>query len=325
MKVLVDRHHADLAESLLLLLEDRFGWEVYFPIGLEWAASGLWDYANGHEGVTRQFLDFHAGHEDHGDHWREVWPQHPEREHKLVTVAQFGAMQWDYTLASVTQHERLWHELAEAIGARSILQVGNVGQPVDWGLSHKVMAAANVAIPNGRGVVYHPEFSRSDYSFTPPTDPYHITSFMNCLPDAGLAYEDWQALQAALPEFTFHEYGILGRDGILGPSSTIAKTMQAAGWAFHDKPQGDGYGFVIHQWASVGRPLIGRRSFYAGKLAEPLWRYAVDLDEGIPQAAERIRAIAADPDLHYTLAADTRDLFTVDFDAEARVLYEYLA
>jgi glycosyltransferase involved in cell wall biosynthesis len=46
--VLADRHHADLAESLLKLFEDRFGWEVYFPIGLEWADEGLWDYANGH-------------------------------------------------------------------------------------------------------------------------------------------------------------------------------------------------------------------------------------------------------------------------------------
>jgi hypothetical protein len=314
VRILADRHHADLYESLLVLFEDRLGWEVYAPIGLGWADEGLWNYANGHPGVTAQFLGLDANHVLVGDHYEEVWPQHPGRVQKLVTIEQFRAMRWDYLLASVTQHERLWHDLADQIGARSILQVGNVGQPVDWGLSHKVIAAANIAIPDGRGVIYHPEFDTHLYRPGPLTNPKRIVSFMNCLPDAGQAYADWQDLQALLPDYDFREYGILGRDGILGPSEVIGAEMRAAGWAFHNKPQGDGYGFLIHQWASVGRRLIGRASYYRGCLAEPLWDGAVNLDDGIVAAAEVIKAGAT--------AESSR---VPDFDAEAEVIREYLA
>lgn len=326
MRVLADRHHADLYESLLRLFEDRLGWEVYAPIGLEWADAGIWDYANGHPGVTLQFLGLNEGiHTLAGDHYEEVWPQHPDRVQKLVTLDQFRAMRWDWLLASVTQHEAKWHHLAADIGARSILQVGNVGQPVDWGLSHVVLAAANIAVPEGRGVVYHPEFDRHIYRYEDPTDPYLVTSFMNCLPDAGQAYTDWLALQEALPEFRFREYGILGRDGIEGPSSRIGDLMREAGWAFHNKPQGDGYGFVIHQWASVGRPLVGRKSYYRNCLAAPLWRQAIDLDNGIDNAAATIRGVARDRDTHRSVAQATNLLFRIDFAAEAEAIRRALA
>ena len=278
-----------------MLLEDRFGWQVYRPTGMDWVDAGLWKYSD-QPSIQHQFLD--------------PWPQqsslawldcyqapevhHPERIHKLVTYEQFRAQKWDYLLASVTQHEVLWHELADSIGARSILQVGNVGQPVDWGLSHLVLAAANIEIPEGRGLIYHPEFSSHDYRYEPPSNKsrHIITSFMNCLPDAGPAYADWRRLQELLPEFTFREYGILGRDGIIGPSSEVGRLMRESGWAFHNKPQGDGYGFLVHQWASVGRPLIGRRSYYEGKLAEPLWYGSFDLDEGMDSIAQSIRLIS---------------------------------
>jgi hypothetical protein len=140
---------------------------------------------------------------------------------------------------------------------------------------------------------------------------------MNCLPDAGQAYVDWQALQAALPEFEFREYGILGRDGIIGPASVIAAEMRAAGFAFHNKPQGDGYGFVVHQWSAVGRPLIGRAAYYAGKLAEPLWAGSLDLARG--DVAERIRELADRPQDHMAACVEQVARFeaTVDFDAEA--------
>lgn len=317
MRLLADRHHADLAESLLVLFEDRLGWDVYFPIGLGWADAGLWDYANGHVGVTDQFLGLHSVHKPSGDHYEEVWPQHPRRTQKLVTLAQFRAMEWDAILASVTQHEHMWQRLADEVGARAVLQVGNVNQPVDWGLSHLVLAAANVEL-KGPGIVYHPEFDVKAYRPSAPKDPFRITSFMNCLPDARQAYEDWNHLQRLLPEFTFREYGILGRDGIIGPSSVIGDEMRAAGWAFHDKPQGDGYGFVVHQWAAVGRPLVGRKSYYTDKLAEPLWADAIDLDQGIEQAAERIRA---------TTLKELRAMSVSrvpDFDAEAERIAELL-
>ena len=297
---------------------------------MEWFEAGLWAYSEAPH-IASQFLQPWPGQvlvpatSDRPEHYAAPEVHHPRRIHKLVTLEQFRSQPWDYLLASVTQHEHLWHDLADSIGARSIIQVGNVGQPVDWGLSHKVLCAAALDIPEGRGLVYHPEFNRAEYRMAPPTNQKRITSFMNCLPDAGPAYEDWQRLQELLPDFEFKEYGILGRDGIIGPSEAVGDEMRRAGWAFHDKPQGDGYGFVIHQWAAVGRPLIGRKSYYAGKLAEPLWSEAIDLDQGVELAAQVIREMSTDE--WRGLASRTAERFrgTINFGAEAERIRDYLA
>ncbi len=42
MKVLIDLHHDELHESLLKLFSDRFGFDVYTPIGEEWYLEGYW-------------------------------------------------------------------------------------------------------------------------------------------------------------------------------------------------------------------------------------------------------------------------------------------
>lgn len=331
MRLLADYHHDCLYESHLRLFEDRLGWEVYRPTGMAWAESGLWSYSE-NPAIAHQFLDPWPGQvlvpatPDRPEHYAAPEVHHPDRIHKLVTLDQFYGQPWDWLLASITQHETSWHRLAESIGARSILQVGNVGQPVDWGLSHHVLAAAALPIPDGRGVIYHPEFDRHEYRYAPPANPRLVVNLMNCLPDAGPAWDDWQALRRLLPEFEFREYGILGADGIVGPSSRVGDVMREAGWAFHDKPQGDGYGFVAHQWASVGRPLVGRRSYYTGKLAEPLWTDdAIDLDAGPEAAAERMRRLAG-TDEWRAMAALTSARFRayVDWAAEAAAIADYL-
>ena len=46
-------------------------------------------------------------------------------------------------------------------------------------------------------------------------------------------------------------------NGNLTPVGNVAEEMARATWAYHDKPTGDGFGHVIHNWAAVGRPLIG--------------------------------------------------------------------
>lgn len=44
MRVLADYHHHDLFESLAILFEDRLGWELYRPIGMEWFDEGYWNF-----------------------------------------------------------------------------------------------------------------------------------------------------------------------------------------------------------------------------------------------------------------------------------------
>lgn len=317
-RVLADYHHADAYESLLILFEDRFGWEVYRPTGRDWVAAGLWRISDDPRN-ERSLLDPLPGQVLAGDHHEAPQVGNPARRHKLVTAAQFRALSWDFVLASVGVHEHSWQRLADQVGARAILRVGTVQQPVDWSLPHVVLAAARIDL-RGPGVLYHPEFSRAEFRYEPPAGATRILNGMNYLSGTPSAYEDWLSLQAALPAFEFREHGLGGRDGHLTPPSALAAAMRAASWGFHVKPIGDAYGFVVHQWAAVGRPLIGRARYYAGLLAEPLWAdgvTAIDLDA--PGAIERIRAVAGDPAGHRTMCEAMADRFRalVDFDAEA--------
>lgn len=325
MRILADYHHADLYESLCILFEDRFGWEVHRPTGLGWYRAGLW-CGSDDPGIIHQFLDPWPGQTLAGDHFEAQEVCHPRRRHRLVTYEQFRSLRWDFVLASLRQNEHPWQKLADEVAARSLLQVGNFDQPVDWDLPHVVLAAARIPLERA-GVHYHPEFSLVEYRCEPPAHPRRIACLMNCLPELGPPFADWLALRAALPEFELREHGISGRDGNLSPAATVAAAMRAAGWAFHDKPVSDGYGFVIHQWAAVGRPLIGRSRYYAGRLAEPLWEHRVtSIDLAAPDAVDLIRSISADPAHHRRMcdAIHTRFHEVVDFDAEAASIRELL-
>ena len=44
MRALIDYHHADLVESLHLLLTDRLGIDLYIPVGSEWYEAGVWQF-----------------------------------------------------------------------------------------------------------------------------------------------------------------------------------------------------------------------------------------------------------------------------------------
>ena len=81
---------------------------------------------------------------------------------------------------------------------------------------------------------------------------------------------------------------------------------------------GDGFGHVIHNWAAIGRPLIGHASHYAGKLAEGLWEDGVtciDLDRhGVGELPGLLDSLD-----NVAMGRAIRDRFEslVDYDEEA--------
>ena len=79
MRVLIDYHHADLAESLHLLFADRFGWEVYVPVGQGWWDREVWQFGRatwGDDRLARQFLTRANVERDDA---------HPQRLHNVLT------------------------------------------------------------------------------------------------------------------------------------------------------------------------------------------------------------------------------------------------
>ena len=335
MNVLVDRHHAGLFHSLQLLFEDRLGMTVYTPIGHEWWDENYWAFGQGYgdDRLAQQFLmvtpetnfrqyegemftsnvleQFGVIHDGH----------YPDRLIRGITLAEFRTMDWGYIVCSVQDNQHGFSRLAQEVGAKYVYQIGNVNAQVDWRLEPIALISAEHA-PQGTSIVMHQEFDTDLFAFTPPgTD---IVSMVNCFGSTYCATW-WNEAKALLPEFTFREHGIDGADGNIGPIAEQADAMRAAGWGWHDKVQGDGFGHVIHQWAALGRPLIGHGSHYHGLMAAPFWEDGVtclDLDRrSIADTVALIREISG-TERHAEMGRAIRAVFDglVDFAAEAEAI-----
>jgi hypothetical protein len=329
VKVFADWHHPALYESLALVFEDRFGWELYSPIGTEWIDQRVWRFSN--TPIAYRMEDFLVFPDavNAGDHYLLTEREYPERPRKLVTYAQARAMEWDVVIATVVPHQHSFAEFAKEVGAQFVYQVGNAFHPIDWEVEGMVvLASANIPIL-GRGTVYHQEFSRDLFRYEPPaqTATHKVTSFLmrlgwSCKPN-------WFAEQPDV------EFKVLGggspRDPMyLTPMSAVAAEYRACGWAWHDKWMGDGYGHAIHNAIACGRPIIGHSEHYRGMLAERLWVDGVtciDLSAHTEDEALRLwRRFANNPDQHQWLSEETALHFdrVVDFDADAEKIWRLL-
>ena len=305
-------YHSDLLESLHLLLEDRLGITCFIPVGQEWYEQEFWSFGRwtwGDDRLARQFLN-----RDNV----EVESGHPDRRHRCVTLTEAQTMQWDYVLASVPDNYNGYADFAAQHGAQLVIQVGNTNQPIDWSLNPLVLNSSEATVTE-RGVTIHQEFDLDVFHYAPPTSTT-IASFVNCV-DRTPCYWTLQEARDLLPSHEFRIHGIDGEHGNLKPTAAVADAMRAAGWGWHDKETGDGFGHVIHNWAAVGRPLIGHASHYRGKLAEPFWQdgvTAIDLDRHtVAEAVDIIRTISATE--HRQMCEAMRATFdaTVDFAGDA--------
>lgn len=324
IRVLADRHHAGLFNSLQLLF-GRLGGIVYTPRGHEWWDEGVWRFGEvyGDDRLARQYLD---GWPDHGLVYDTEFPDVPITSLTLAAARAFGI---DVVLATVQENQAGFARLAREIGAQYAVAVGNTGQHVDWSLEPRVINSSEM--PNrGRAVSVGQEFDSDGlFGYRPISDHRRIGSFVNLMPRIP-CYPLLVRAQALLPEFTFAIHGDEGPDGKLQPISLIADTMAGCGWGWHDKIHGDGFGHVIHYWAALGRPLIGHRGHYMGKRAEGLWEDGVtciDLDRrSIEDAMALVRDISADPVRHDAMGRAIRERFDAECDwaRDAEVVGELL-
>lgn len=330
LRVLADWHHPALWESLSILFEDRFGWELYSMAGDDWKQNG-WTLDNSGPPIGWTASDYLSleGATNTGAHWQKAEAEYPARPRKMVTTDQAFGMSWDFVLGSVPEHQRSFATLAGRLKARLVHQVGNAKHPLDNGIDQLILASANVRLRSRvPHVVYHQEFDRSVFAPSTIVNPCAVTSLMLRL--------DWTSCEyrwlSEAPGIRWSAPG--GKDPnareYIAPMSKVAERIAASGWIWHDKRIGDGYGHVLHTAAAMGRPLIGHASHYRGLIGEPFWRdleTAIDLDKHEPKEALRlIRAIAQDPEWHADLGANIRATFEhlVDFDQEAARIEELL-
>jgi hypothetical protein len=319
VRILVDQHHADLLEAMHRLFEDRLGLEVYVPTGMAWFDAGYWSFGRHHFGdvLARQYLE--TATEYDGFH---------DRRHRLITLDEFRALgDWAAVVATVQENQDGFARLAREAGARYVYQVGNTGQWIDWSLEPLVLNSSEAE----GGIRMHQEFDVDGaFAFTPYEGSGHtIASFVNAFP----MLPCWPVFEYArreLPDWTMRVHGHHGPDGFLKPTTALAGVMRATAFGWHDKVTGDGFGHVIHQWAAIGRPLIGHASHYSDKVAADLWEdgvTCVDLDRhSLPDALDTMRAIASDPVRHAEMCRAIRARLDarVDFAAEAQAVGDAL-
>lgn len=321
MRVLIDYHHACLAESMHRLFEDRLGMEVWLPKGIEWFEQGYWQHGGQHWGdaIARQYLLM-----------PDTDSATPERRHRMCTLDEFREMgDWAVICPTVQENQSGFARLAKEVGATYAYGVGNTGQQIDWALDPFVLSSSEAPL-FGRGMIVHQEFDMEGaFAYSPfAGNPRSVASFVinfHRLP----GYSQFQEAQALLPDWDFRCYGH-GPDGWTEPTSRLGELMRQTAFAWHDKQTGDGFGHSIHGWAAIGRPLIGHASYYRGQLAEDLWEdgtTCIDLDRhSIPEAVSIMEEIALDPARHEAMcqAIASRVRARVNFAADAQRVSEAL-
>lgn len=339
MRILADYHHSDLFESYQLTFGDRFGWEVFRPIGMEWFEEKLWNFERAYHGdaVARQYLGPWDTDTDRGDWWERIDHTHPGRTYRMVTLEQARAMSWDLLLSSVPDNDHGWAQLRDEWRVPWIVQIGNQWQGTPWylrpsGALVSALGIEGIPVPH---VIYHQEFRLSDFRYEPPPrmDPFQVSSFVQCLPENPKAYEEFLVYAREDPTFDWRIYGAYGSHdldeyaaGNLPSTPAVAAGMRDTDAIWHTKEWSDGYGHVIHNAFAVGRPVIGRESYYRDKLAGPLWQDGItswDLGRhGAGETRVHLARLRDDPEYHvgYCERAAVRFREVVDFDADAEAI-----
>jgi hypothetical protein len=290
-KIFTDFHHAGLLQSLILLFEKRLGGEVYRPIGKEWFTNGFWKVYD-HPATVEQFLGIGGATPDNSPKLNEVIKQHLEPKdativyhcqdidsgetNKAITLQGFMAMDFDIVIASLPYHIEPFKKLCELHPNKPklIYQIGNAWT-IEAGMAPNVMASAiiNDVPPDINFISYHQEFDTNLFCPTTAVPQNRIYSFVNCFSTQDHFKGDWQLfedVERAMTEWEFKSYGGSCRDGACHGAKQVASEMQQAKFIWHTKAGGDGYGHVVFNSAAVGKPMITKKSYYAGKLGEKL-------------------------------------------------------
>ncbi len=350
MRVLVDMHHSSLHRSLVILLSDRLGCDVFRPIGMEWWEQGLWAVYPA-EDTARQYLGYAEQAIVPADGTPPLneltvdgvngWPgggiyrvYDPGKcsTHMACTLDWFQQHDFDLLVCSLPQHLPIFDRLADmqrsrGVDCQVVMQVGN-----EWDLTpyrgRRLLASLRPRPLPGYDVCwYHQEFEQTFFRPRPALPTGQVSCFMNVLPDDRHAWGMFQALEHAAPELAWRSFGGQCRDGCAWGHEQMGEWLADSMAVFHPK-RNDGYGHVIYNCYSVGRPVMVHRSALAPFLCDELLRPGtfIDLDDGLAGAVAQLRYWRDTP--HELLAAGERCRAAfdaaVDFEGEAQMIGDWL-
>lgn len=333
VRILADYHHSSLWESLCMLFEDRFGWQLFRPTGMEFWDEGIWQYERHMphgEPVARQYLQPWGEDVDKGDWYERPDAMYPGRVNKMLTMDQARSLKPDIVLATLTENEPGWAKFARSIDAKFGIQVGNQGALNRYDLiDFALFSTTREMYPWVPYVTYRQEFDLDDYRFEyPPPERDYVGTWVQALPEDQVEYERFLRIARDLPDLRLRYHGHVGPvddfwGGNVVTSKELASQMRSAGVGLHLKTWSDGYGHVIHNLFAVGKPVVATASYYRDKLAAPLFvegETSFDVQRHSHQeTVDFIRRLVSDDELHQRMSENAARRFreVVDFDAEA--------
>lgn len=355
IRILTDRHHHQLLESLYILFEDRgiLGeTELHVPVGMDWYDREFWNFERQWHGdaVARQYL-------------LGVWPdqqptdgvllaadtRHPGRTIRGITLDRALDTRFDLVISSLPHNDEGLHRFAQQTGAVFGVQVGNEAQVSRWDLARFILSSATMpgltdpglwgrVITTGSGVpltIYHQEFSLETFRHEWPPATKAIGSFIQCFAENTDYYAEFRDFIRTEPGFDWRVYGSYGSapadefaSGNIDLVADVAEEMRRMRVIWHQKGWGDGFGHVVHAAFAVGRPVVGRARYYENRLAGPLWVDGVtsfDIDRRTKEETIGIlRRLLEDDDFHRKVSESSARRFrqVVDFDADAQAVMQ---
>lgn len=335
MKLFVDYHHADLAESHHLVFADRFGWEVFVPYGMDWFTSDTWQFERAWHGdaVARQYLlGIWQGEEpDANGIVRLVDTRHPGRILTGITYEAAREQRWDAVMSSVPANALGFAQFARETGAVFGIHIGNQWGDEAWHTKPDFAIVTTTSpIPQGIcHVVVHQEFSLKEFYPSLPEGFGPVRSFVNCFPETP-EYANFLETARGGADLSWEVHGALGtaqadeftKEDIHGVDR-VAELMRGAGAIWHAKHWSDGFGHVIHNAFAVGRPVFGYERYYRDKLAGPLWVDGVTSFDVERRSRDEVytllRRLRDDRDFYLDVCASSAQRFSeiVSFDQDA--------
>lgn len=290
-----------------MLFEDRLGGEVLRPIGIDWFDTGFWAYPHHAGDTAAQFLG-------------------PAYKHAGIVLHEFVDSwgSFDLAIASTPDQFYAWQKRFKGYGITLplVMQMGN-----RWEVPHGckfLLNSTTVPAPAGcHAVYYHQEFPLED--FTPPGNlpGKTISSLMHYMAEQDK--RGWfQSLRGELPGWELCEFGA---GGALGAAEDVGLATRRSRYVYHPK-RVEAYGYVVHQAAACGVPLIMRAAANKGEAIGALLfpgSTCLDIDDYASPGhlADAIRRFDKEWEKH---SREIAALFRqhVNFDREEATIREWL-
>jgi len=330
MNIFTEWHHGGLFHAQQMLWEKRLGWKLFGPVGTQWVQEGFWKLSALPDTIMQYLSPLVC--EKRPDGFFYYHDKGEDIDQRRLTLDQFKEMKIDVILCTLAEHEYSFRELRDKYQpqAKYIRLSGNVGEQVNWDNFDNFIDTTGLYRPpeNKNTVCIGQEFPLDTFGWAPPVKHKTIKNFMNQLSESN-ALPIWKKIKELLPDFEFKMHGSNGDDKMIDGLPALGDAMRDMSFLFQVKHHGEGFGHVIHNAYSVGRPAIAMMEFYKGKLAS---RFLIDDfsailidDKDWPTLVKKIR-YWSEPEKHLEMCKNARGLFEkyVNFDDDEKKFRVFL-